>query len=78
MSLAEVVTLSMQHVVFHLGEFNMLLSIKREEAWEWTEKVEENHIDTYGHGLRPNWMSDEIAHAHEEKLRLAHEARVRV
>jgi hypothetical protein len=66
------------HVVYHTGELNMLLSIRRGEAWEYSEEVEENHIDTYGHGLRPNWMSDEMAHAHEEKLRLAHEARVRV
>ena len=55
--------LQMQHVAFHLGEFNMLLSIKREEAWEWGEEVEENHIDTFGHGVRAHWMSDDIAAA---------------
>lgn len=68
--------IQMFHVNFHLGEFNMLLSIKRDEAWEWGEEVEENHIDTFGHGLRGNWMSDEIAAATEARLRLAHEARL--
>jgi hypothetical protein len=73
--LSDIVNLQMQHVAFHLGEFNMLLSIKREEAWEWGEEVEENHIDTFGHGVRAHWMSDEIAAATLERLRLAHDAR---
>jgi len=73
--LADIVNLQMQHVAFHLGEFNMLLSIKRQEAWEWGEEVEENHIDTFGHGVRAHWMSDEIAAATLERLRAAHEAR---
>lgn len=67
--------IQMFHVSSHLGEFNMLLSIKRGEAWEWGEEVEENHIDTFGHGLRANWMSDEIAASVEARLRTAHEAR---
>jgi len=68
--------IQMFHVTFHLGELNMLLSIKRGEAWEWGEEVEENHIDTFGHGLRGNWMSDEIAAGVEARLRAAHEARL--
>lgn len=68
--------IQMFHVTSHLGEFNMLLSIRREEAWEWGEEVEENHIDTFGHGMRANWMSDEVAQATEAKLRAAHEARL--
>jgi hypothetical protein len=67
--------IQMFHVTNHLGEVNMLLSIKRGEAWEWGEEVEENHIDTFGHGLRGNWMSDEVAAATEAGLRAAHEAR---
>ncbi|MEX1103513.1 MAG: DinB family protein, partial [Dehalococcoidia bacterium] len=73
--LATTVGIIAHHVVYHTGEMNMLLSISRGEAWEYSEEVEENHISTYGHGIKPNWMSDEHAHAHEEKLRVAHEAR---
>ena len=68
--------IQMFHVTHHLGEFNMLRSIKRGEAWEWGEEVEENHIDTFGHGLRGNWMSDEIAAGVEARLRAEHEARL--
>jgi DinB family protein len=64
------------HVVYHTGELNMLLSIVRGEAWEYSEEVEENHISTYGHGVRALWMTDEHARQHEESLRLAHEARL--
>ena len=53
----------------------MLLSIARGEAWEYTEEVEENHISTYGHGVRPDWMSDAHAHMRENALRVVHEAR---
>lgn len=56
------------HLVYHAGEINMLLSIKRGEAWEYTEEVEENHISTLGHGVRPEWMSDEQARLHESRL----------
>lgn len=67
--------IQMFHVVYHAGELNMLLSIKRGEAWEWGEEVEENHIDTFGHGLRGNWMDDATASAVEGRLRAAHERR---
>jgi len=60
--------------MYHTGELNMLLSIARGEGWEYTEEVEENHISTYGHGVRPSWMSDGFARQHEAALRGAHEA----
>lgn len=73
--LGMLVGITMFHVVYHMGELNMLLSIKRAEAWEWSEEVEENHIDTFGHGVRANWMNDEMAAAVEARLRAAHERR---
>jgi uncharacterized damage-inducible protein DinB len=76
MPLIRIVTLVSQHIAYHTGELNMLLSISRGEAWEWGEEVEENHIDTYGHGVRGPWMNDEVARYYEEQLRIAHEARV--
>ncbi|MGH2610471.1 MAG: DinB family protein [Tepidiformaceae bacterium] len=76
MPLATIVGIIAHHVVYHTGELNMLLSISRGEAWEHTEEVEENHISTYGHGTRAPWMNDAQNDAHDEKLRLAHEARM--
>jgi len=38
-----------------------ILAIRRGEAWEYSEKVEENHISSAGHGVRPGWMTDEQA-----------------
>lgn len=66
--LATIVGIQAHHVVYHTGELNMLLSIARGEAWEYSEEVEENHISTHGHGIRPNWMSDDMARAHEERM----------
>jgi len=66
MPLHRIVSLAATEAMYHLGEINMLLSIARGEAWEYTEEVEENHIDTRGHGVRPDWMSDAQARAHEE------------
>ena len=73
--LAGIVVVAMQHVAFHLGEFNMLLSIHRGEAWEWGEEVEENHIDTFGQGVRADWMDAATADAVQAQLRAAHERR---
>ena len=42
--------------VYHAGEINQLLAIARQEAWEEGEEVEENHISTAGHRVRPPWM----------------------
>ena len=69
--LGEIVVMVDHEVMYHTGELNMLLSIARGEAWEYTEEVEENHISTYGHGVRPAWMSDEEARRHEAELRAA-------
>jgi hypothetical protein len=73
--LGEIVVMVEHEVMYHTGELNMLLSIARGEAWEYTEEVEENHIDTYGHGVRPAWMSEEHAHQHEVAMRIVHEKR---
>jgi hypothetical protein len=73
--LPAVVVMVAQHLAYHAGELNMLISISRGEAWEYTEEVEENHIDTVGHGVRGDWMTDAHARAHEEALRAAREAR---
>jgi hypothetical protein len=35
------------------------------EAWEYGEEVEENHISTLGHRVRPPWITDEEAARHE-------------
>jgi hypothetical protein len=43
--------------VYQTGEINQLLSIVRGEAWEEYEEVEENHIPTAGHRVRPPWLS---------------------
>jgi hypothetical protein len=40
----------------------------RGHAWEYSEEVEENHISTAGHRLRPNWMSDDQASKYEVYL----------
>lgn len=74
--LSTIVSIMVNHLAYHTGELNMLLSIVREEAWEWGEEVEENHIDTWGHGIRGPWMNDEIAAFYQEKLRAAREARL--
>jgi hypothetical protein len=63
------------HVHYHTGELNMLLSIARGEAWEYSEEVEENHISTFGHGVPAPWMTSEQRAAHEERLRQAAERR---
>jgi hypothetical protein len=46
-----------RHHVYHAGEINQLLSIARGEAWEEFEEVEENHISTVGHRVRPPWLN---------------------
>ena len=55
------------HWAYHAGEINEILAIRRAEAWEYGEEVEENHIDTTGHGVRPAWMSDEEAARFERR-----------
>ena len=65
--LREIVAMVAGHWSYHAGEINEILAIRRQEAWEYTEEVEENHIDTTGHGLRPAWMTDEEAAAYERR-----------
>jgi uncharacterized damage-inducible protein DinB len=54
--LFEIVTIMANHHTYHAGEINQLLAIFRNEAWEESEEVEENHISTLGHRVRPPWM----------------------
>ena len=72
-SLANIVVMHANHVVYHTGELNMLLSISRGEAWEYSEEVEENHISTLGHGVPAVWMTDEQRRAHEDAMRRRHD-----
>ncbi len=55
----EILALVAGHWLYHAGEINALLAIRRGEAWEHMEEVEENHISTVGHRVRPPWMTDE-------------------
>jgi hypothetical protein len=64
----DIVLMVADHWSYHAGEINALLSIRRGHAWEYTEEVEENHISTAGHRLRPGWMSDEHAAKYEAYL----------
>jgi uncharacterized damage-inducible protein DinB len=57
----EIVAMVAGHWTYHAGEINEILALRRAEAWEYGEEVEENHIDTTGHGVRPGWMTDEEA-----------------
>lgn len=59
--LVDIVVMVAGHWLYHAGEINAILAIRRGEAWEYTEEVEENHISTVGHGVRPEWMTDEEA-----------------
>jgi uncharacterized damage-inducible protein DinB len=68
MPLWEIVLMTTQHWAYHTGEVNQLLSILRGEAWEYSEEVEENHISTAGHRLRPDWMTPEQAAQYEAHL----------
>jgi uncharacterized damage-inducible protein DinB len=54
--LGEIVSTVAAHWTYHAGEINEILAIRRGEAWEEGEEVEENHIDTTGHRVRPPWM----------------------
>lgn len=67
-SLSEIVAMVAGHWSFHAGEINAILAIRRGEAWEYTEEVEENHISTLGHRVRPGWMSDEQAARYEREI----------
>jgi len=63
--LSEIVAMVAAHWAYHAGEINAILAIRRGQAWEYGEEVEENHIATVGHRVRPAWMTDEQAAAFE-------------
>jgi hypothetical protein len=63
--LSEIVAIVAAHWAYHAGEINAILAIRRGQAWEYGEEVEENHITTAGHRVRPAWMTDEQAAAFE-------------
>jgi len=65
--LVDIVAMVAAHWAYHAGEINAILAIHRGEAWEYGEEVEENHISTAGHGVRPDWMSDEQAAGFERQ-----------
>ena len=66
--LFDIVIMVAAHWSYHAGELNEILALLRGEAWEYTEEVEENHISTAGHRVRPGWMSDEQANGYEAYL----------
>ncbi len=41
--LADIVLMVAGHWIYHAGEINAILAIRRDEAWEYSEEVEENH-----------------------------------
>ena len=65
--LEDIVVMVAAHWVYHAGEINAILAILRAQAWEYGEEVEENHISTVGHGMRPEWMSDSQAAQYERE-----------
>ena len=67
--LREIVAMVAGHWTYHAGEINAILAIRRGEAWEVGEAVEENHISTVGRSVRREWISDEDAKRQEERLR---------
>ena len=67
--LREIVAMVAGHWTYHAGEINAIIAIRRGEAWEVGEAVEENHISTVGRSVRREWISDEDAERHEERLR---------
>jgi hypothetical protein len=65
----EIVAMVAGHWQYHAGEINAILAIRRGEAWEVGEAVEENHISTVGRTVRREWITDEDAERNEELLR---------
>lgn len=63
--LFEIIVMVANHWTYRAGEVNAIVSIERGLAWKYTEEVEENHISTAGHRIRPVWMSDEGARRYE-------------
>jgi uncharacterized damage-inducible protein DinB len=59
------------HWSYHAGEINLILAVRRGEAWELGEHVEENHIRTLGHSVRRAWMDEAYVVRTEAELRAA-------
>ncbi len=55
MPLVNIVQMTANHLIYHAGEINQLLSIFRHEAWEEGEEVEENLTASTGHRVVPPW-----------------------
>lgn len=72
-TLGEIVAYVAAHCSYHAGEINAILAIRRGEAWEYGEHVEENHISTFGHSVRRPWMTDEDVRRHEQEMGQASE-----
>ena len=62
--LRNLIAIVTHHAAYHAGEMNMLLAIRRGEAFEFGEQVEENHISTVGRRVRRDWMTDEFVERH--------------
>ncbi|HEU4355297.1 MAG TPA: DUF664 domain-containing protein [Actinomycetota bacterium] len=69
--LRDIVAYVAAHWAYHAGEINMILAIRRAEAWEYGEHVEENHISTLGHSVRMPWTTDEQVEREERDMRRA-------
>jgi uncharacterized damage-inducible protein DinB len=69
--LREIVANVATHWAYHAGEINLILAVRRGEAWEYGEHVEENHIATLGHSVRREWDTDEEVERFEREMREA-------
>jgi hypothetical protein len=74
-ALREIVAYVAAHMAYHAGEINSILAIRRGEACEYGEHVEENHISTIGRSVRRPWISDEQVEHFEAEMREAARAR---
>jgi hypothetical protein len=60
-------------VMYHTGRAqHVVVHCAGAKGWEYSEEVEENHIFTFGHGVRPDWMTNDDARRHEDWHRSAH------
>jgi uncharacterized damage-inducible protein DinB len=69
--LREIVANVATHWAYHAGEINLILAVRRREAWEYGEHVEENHIATLGRSVRREWDTDEEVERVEAQMRQA-------
>lgn len=56
--LYQIIVMVAGHNYYHAGELNQSLSIRRGEAWEEGEEVEENLISTEGQRVIPPWQKE--------------------